>query len=51
MIAVQACALFLLGLVLSTVNAQIPTRQESTRDKACGPGRYYNEARGTCLPW
>ncbi|XP_017008608.2 uncharacterized protein Met75Ca [Drosophila takahashii] len=49
--AIQVCALFFLSLVLSTVNAQIPTREESSRDKACGPGRYYNEARHTCLPW
>ncbi|XP_032310458.1 uncharacterized protein LOC116655866 [Drosophila ananassae] len=43
--------LLLLGLVLGAVNAQPPTREETSRDKACGPGRYYSEARHTCLPF
>ncbi|XP_026833102.1 uncharacterized protein LOC113563915 [Drosophila erecta] len=47
----QGCVLVLLGLVLSSVDAQIPTRQETKEDKACGPGRYYSYARHTCLPF
>ncbi|KAH8296534.1 hypothetical protein KR054_007589 [Drosophila jambulina] len=47
----QAGFLICLGLVLGGVDAQTPTREESSRDRACGPGRYYSEARHTCLPW
>ncbi|KAH8315721.1 uncharacterized protein [Drosophila kikkawai] len=47
----QACFLICLGLVFGSTNAQVPTRQETTRDKACGPRRYYSEARHTCLPY
>ncbi|XP_017072023.1 uncharacterized protein LOC108108476 [Drosophila eugracilis] len=47
----QGCVLVFLGLVLSSVNAQIPTREESAKDKACGAGRYYNNLRHTCLPY
>ncbi|KAH8334792.1 hypothetical protein KR074_003645 [Drosophila pseudoananassae] len=43
--------LLLLGLVLGAVNAQIPTREDTWKDKACGPGRYYHEARNTCWPF
>ncbi|KAH8252013.1 hypothetical protein KR038_002277 [Drosophila bunnanda] len=47
----QACFLICLGVILGGADAQIPTRQESSRDRACGPGRYYSEARHTCLPF
>ncbi|XP_002042581.2 uncharacterized protein LOC116801222 [Drosophila sechellia] len=40
-----------LGLALSSVGAQIATRQETWEDKACGPRAYYNYARHTCLPF
>ncbi|KAH8286882.1 hypothetical protein KR018_006939 [Drosophila ironensis] len=42
--------LLIVGLVLGAVYAQGPGR-ETSRDRACGPGRYYSEARHTCLPW
>ncbi|XP_016955286.1 uncharacterized protein LOC108028141 [Drosophila biarmipes] len=47
----QGCVLFLVGLVLSGVDAQIPTRAQTPEDKACGPGRYYHFARHTCWPY
>eukprot|EP00099_Drosophila_melanogaster_P024052 NP_651980.1 Met75Cb [Drosophila melanogaster] len=43
--------LVFLGLALSSVDAQIATRQETSEDKACGPHAYYNYARHTCLPF
>ncbi|KAH8355612.1 uncharacterized protein LOC110178920 [Drosophila serrata] len=47
----QAFFLICLGVIFGSVDAQIPTRQESSRDRACGAGRYYSEARHTCLPF
>ncbi|XP_052843933.1 uncharacterized protein LOC128257132 [Drosophila gunungcola] len=48
---IQGCVLVFLGLVLTAVDAQTPVRNETSKDRACGPGRYYNEFRRTCLPW
>ncbi|XP_044313982.1 uncharacterized protein LOC123037431 [Drosophila rhopaloa] len=48
---IQGCVLVFLGLVLSNVEAQVPTRVPSARDIACGERRYYNELRRTCLPY
>ncbi|KRK01955.1 uncharacterized protein LOC26534466 [Drosophila yakuba] len=42
----QVFVLAILGLALSPVNAR-----NTTKDIACGPGRYYNYLRNVCLPW
>ncbi|KAH8382151.1 hypothetical protein KR009_002071 [Drosophila setifemur] len=49
----HVCIVLLLGLTLTQVDAQQATRSpdDKRKDDICGPARYYNNARHTCLPW
>ncbi|BFF97553.1 uncharacterized protein DMAD_05940 [Drosophila madeirensis] len=49
---VQGSLGLLLALTLAIVaQADVPVRPPTSKDIACGDGRYYNYARRVCLPW